>query len=67
MSRATLPVMICDSEDGCGEYVEDYYETCADSVGGIRITWTERAPGWYSADDEDFCPYHKPNQSNGSQ
>lgn len=65
MSRAELPVMICDSEDGCGQYEEDYYETCADSVDGIKITETERAPGWHSADGADFCPYHNPNQSDG--
>lgn len=59
MSRSTIPVLICDSEDGCGDYADDFYEQSASPVGGTRITQTERSPGWRSTTlEEDYCPEH---------
>lgn len=58
MSRATTPVMICDDELGvCTEMVDDWYETGADSIGGYKLSPTERAEGWLSTPEGfDYCP-----------
>lgn len=58
--RTERPVLICDAGETCGCWVLDFYEECADSVDGVRITSTVRHPGWTSTDDADFCPDHAP-------
>lgn len=56
--RGTTPTVHCDAEDGlCGSWDVDYYEATASTVNGVRITETERAPGWVNG-DEDYCPEH---------
>jgi hypothetical protein len=62
MTRDLMPSISCDGDDGlCGRIESDYFEGLADSVNGVRITSTTRAPGWTSEGDEDFCPKHNPN------
>lgn len=61
--RADLPILICDDEHGCGATTDDYYAQFADSVNGVKITRTERAPGWSSNEEGDWCPEH--NEWNG--
>lgn len=57
--RSREAVVHCDHMDGeCGEWSFDYYEQTASTVGGVRITRAERAPGWRSTNLEDFCPRH---------
>lgn len=56
--RATVPSIHCDWEFGCDTWDVDFYETNAHSVGAVRITEAQRAPGWSSCDHEDFCPQH---------
>lgn len=64
MTRDHMPIISCDGDDGsCGRIETDYYESCASSVDGVRITSTQRAPGWSSTGDEDFCPDHTPTPS----
>ena len=59
MSRHRVPVILCDGDDGlCGATATDYYEECATTVDGVRITSTTRHPGWISTQDEDYCPDH---------
>lgn len=59
--RGTAPILTCDAEDGfCGNWEVDHYETGASRVDGVRVTATERVPGWTSTDTEDFCPKHSP-------
>jgi hypothetical protein len=36
----------------------DNYESCVSHVNGIRITATQRTPGWLSTPDVDYCPDH---------
>jgi hypothetical protein len=55
--KGSAPIITCDHEDICDEWEIDHYETGASTVGGVRITRTERAPGWVNG-DEDFCPEH---------
>lgn len=64
MTRDHMPIISCDGKDGsCFQVSTDYYESFADSVDGIRMTNTQRAPGWTSVGDEGFCPDHKPPTS----
>ena len=57
MSRGQLPILICDADDGlCEEFATNFFAECAISVGGVRITQSERAPGWESDGDTDLCP-----------
>ena len=58
--RDRMPVLYCDGDEGeCNAWERDFYEMTAHSVDGVRITATERAPGWQSTkDDRDFCPKH---------
>lgn len=59
--RGTAPILTCDAVDGfCGEWEIDHYETGASSIGGVRLTSIERAPGWTSTEDGDFCRHHTP-------
>lgn len=60
--RSSVPTLHCDSSDdwGCDEWSVDYYETSTSEVDGVRITSTERAPGWTSTNGCDYCPDHKP-------
>lgn len=58
MTRSLEPIIICDYEGGCGDEAPDYFEQCADTVGGVRITATTRHPGWVSTDGSDLCPEH---------
>ena len=60
MSRGTVPILSCDTEDDiCDEWTLDDYGMDVHSVDGVRITTTERSPGWTSTGDADFCPEHK--------
>lgn len=64
MTRDHMPIISCDGDDGsCYQVSTDFYESLADSVNGIRMTSTQRAPGWTSSGDEDFCPEHTPTNS----
>lgn len=59
MSRSTIPVLICDREDGCGDYADDFYEQSTPTLGGTRIIQTERSPGSRRMTlEEDYCPEH---------
>lgn len=61
--RADAALLYCDAEEGfCGAWDLDYYAQTATTVGDVRITLQERAPGWTSVGDEDFCPEHKPER-----
>lgn len=53
--RYEAPMIQCD---GCPVDAPDYYEQLADSVNGVMITETRRAPGWLSDDEGDWCPDH---------
>lgn len=65
MSRYEVPEMSCDDDHGCDATTPDFYECTADSVDGIKITATQRAPGWFSTLDADYCPQHLPWLRNG--
>lgn len=58
MSSAIVPVQMCDHEDGCTEWMIDYYALYADN-------WTDFLGGWqfdpYSPCDRDLalCPEHR--------
>ncbi len=57
--RATTPTLHCDAAEGmCGAWDVDYYAVTASAVSGVRITAEQRAPGWVSVADCDFCPRH---------
>jgi hypothetical protein len=57
--RGSTPTIHCDAEDGfCGAWDVDNYEATAYSVGGVRITQEQRAPGWVSTNLNDYCPEH---------
>ena len=59
MTRTSQPIIQCDADGFCGAWEVDHYETGASSVGGTRITGQNRAPGWVSVGDADYCPEHK--------
>jgi hypothetical protein len=64
--RASEALLHCDGEDGfCGAWDLDYYAQTASSVGGVKITLTERAPGWTSVGDSDYCPEHRNDACSG--
>ena len=57
--RSSMPTIHCDAEDGyCGVWDTDYYESCASTVNGIKITQAKPAPGWTVKNDTDYCPDH---------
>lgn len=57
--RGEVAALFCDAEDGeCGNWTTDAYEGLVSDVNGVRVTETERWPGWCSTDDQDFCPEH---------
>lgn len=56
MSSATLPVQMCDSEEGCTEWMIDYYALCADNWGDFLSQW-QFDP--YKDRDLAFCPEHR--------
>lgn len=61
--RGHTPTIHCDGDDGfCGTWDVDHYESGASAVGDVRITDTERAPGWRSTDLTDLCPEHAAEQ-----
>ena len=61
MTRYRAPEIRCDYGEGeCDETTPDYYEGTADSVDGVKITISKRAPGWFSTLDADYCPEHLP-------
>lgn len=54
MTAATVPVQMCDDEDGCTEWMVDYYALCADN-------WRALLGGWRFdpyVSDQAFCPEH---------
>lgn len=57
--RSHTPTLHCDADLDCPEWSVDYYEITASTVDGVRITTTERAPGWLSTDGTDLCPEHR--------
>lgn len=57
--RAKVSAIFCDGDDGgCGTWTSDYYEECADTVGGVKITKDKPAPGWTVIGHSDYCPEH---------
>jgi len=54
--KSTVPIVTCDYEDGCDEWMINYYEM------GVS-NWREFLYGWkydpYSYNDDAFCPEHK--------
>lgn len=57
--RSPIPYLHCDGEDGwCDQSVRDDYETGASTVNGVRVTSSERSPGWWSDATCDYCPEH---------
>jgi hypothetical protein len=57
--RSTTPTIHCDADDmDCGAWDVDYYKATASSVGGVKITREQRAPGWVTTKDADYCPEH---------
>lgn len=54
--RGTIPIITCDSEDGCDSWVVDNYEL------GVK-EWREIMRGWaydpYKDRDSAYCPEHK--------
>jgi len=62
MSTGTMPIVLCDDLDGCEEWSIDYHAQTADSVGGVRVTSEQPAPGWARGRIDglewDFCPAH---------
>jgi hypothetical protein len=54
--RGTLPILTCDSEDGCDMYVTNQYEL------GVK-EWRDIMRGWaydpYKDRDASLCPVHK--------
>ena len=62
--RGTVPTINCDGEDGyCGAWDIDNYEASVTAVSDHRITYYERAPGWFSNHVYDYCPTHRPEES----
>ncbi len=53
--RGTAPIITCDHEDGCPEWVIDYYS-------GLASNWAELMPGWqyepYRDSMPHLCPEH---------
>lgn len=65
--RGTTPIIVCDGLDGsCGNWDIDYYESSATTVGGVRVTETQRAPLWVNSDLGDFCPAHQHETKDGA-
>ncbi len=57
MSQASLPIVLCDSDDGCTEYFRDDWEM------GVS-NWRDFVPaGWqydpYNRMQDDLCPEHR--------
>lgn len=50
----------CDEEHGCDATTYDFYEQGADSVDGVKVSISKRAPGWFSTIGADYCPEHLP-------
>lgn len=54
--RGTVPILTCDSEDGCDQWVTDVY-----ALGVME--WKEIMRGWaynpYKDPDSAYCPEHK--------
>lgn len=64
MTRDSMPVLLCDGDDGyCGEQASDFYSMAASKVNGAPVTAAERFPGWLSTEFEDYCPKHHPTES----
>lgn len=53
--KGTVPIVTCDHEDGCDEWMLDHYEMCVDN-------WKDFLDGWaydpYRYRDDAFCPEH---------
>ena len=57
--RGRTQLLHCDAEDGeCGAWSIDFYEATVSKIDGKPVTRTERAPGWLSDDESDYCPDH---------
>ena len=56
MSAATVPVQTCDHEDGCDEWMIDYYALCANNWRDFLSQW-QFDP--YKDRDLAFCPEHR--------
>lgn len=57
--RDRTPTIHCDAEDGlCGSWDIDYWAIDTTSVNGVRVTESERAPGWRNTITTDYCPEH---------
>jgi len=57
--KQMTPTLHCDGNYGfCTEWELDYYALNVTAVARTVITSTERAPGWLSTDNGDWCPTH---------
>lgn len=54
MSGGTVPVQMCDSEDGCTEWMLNHYETGATNWKALLDGWT-----FNPRSDRAFCPEHR--------
>lgn len=62
MTRYRRPMIRCDyiASGYCDEETTDYFGEFASHVNGIRVTSTERSPGWTTTPEGDYCPKHAP-------
>lgn len=53
--KGTVPIVTCDHEDGCDEWMIDNWEM------GVS-NWRDLMPGWtydpYKDNDDALCPEH---------
>lgn len=54
--RGTAPTLDCDHEDGCTQWIIDYYGMGAEN-------WRDHLKGWhydpYMDVEESYCPDHR--------
>ena len=55
--RGTIPIVTCDHEDGCDEWMIDHYSMDVSN-------WRDFLNGWkydpWTYDDDALCPEHIP-------
>ena len=58
--RGKTNILLCDHEDDCDNWALDDYANTVSTVNGVVITTEQRALGWLTNRDGDFCPEHAP-------